>query len=249
MLRIARLEACWSPFLADSDLSRLNTAAGAALAVRPAMVTLLQAMAAATIMTAGAYDPTVGSRLEGGSRWIEHVAIDPVGMVIQAEAGIRIDPAGIGKGLAADLVSTATMADGASGVAVIIGGDGRVSAVDRRTRWLIEIVEPGGASVDRIAVSDGAIATSGFCRAHLVDPSTGARCESADVVQVSVLAGTGSSAEVLTKAVLVGRAERGIIDELDRQGIGVLTLHADGRLSANSTWELHRDGSRSEAAA
>ena len=59
MIRIARLEACWSPFLPGSDVSRLNRAAGSPVAVRPATVTLVQAMAAATIATAGVFDPTV----------------------------------------------------------------------------------------------------------------------------------------------------------------------------------------------
>ncbi len=205
MIRIARLEACWSPFLPDSDVSRLNLAGGAPIVVRPATVTLLQAMAEATIVTDGAYDPTVSGQAAENSPWIDHVAIDADAMVVQTAAGIRIDPGGIGKGLAADLVAADTMADGAAAVAVMIGGDGRVRSDDRAHRWVIEIAGPGGTtSVDRVAVSDGAIATSGFSRAHLVDPSTGGLCEAADVVQVSVLAGTGESAEALTKAVLVG---------------------------------------------
>ena len=170
-------------------------------------------------------------------------------MVVQAGAGISIDPGGIGKGLAGDLVAADTMADGAAAVAVLIGGDGRVRSDDHLHRWAIEIAEPGGSTpVDRIVVSDGAIATSGFCRAHLVDPSTGELCEAGDVIQVSVLAGTGASAEALTKAVLVG-GEPGLADRLDHQGVGVLTVHADGRLSANATWTRHRDPSRDEAVA
>ena len=58
MIRIARLEACWSPFLPGSDVSRLDRAGGAPVAVRPETVTLV-IMAAATIATAGAFDPTV----------------------------------------------------------------------------------------------------------------------------------------------------------------------------------------------
>ncbi len=58
-----------------------------------------------------------------------------------------------------------------------------------------------------------------------------------------MLAGTGASAEALTKAVLLG-GEPGIADRLDRQGVGVLAVHADGRLSANATWQRHRGPSR-----
>ena len=59
MIRIARLEACWSVFLPDSDLSRINDAHGSPISVRPATLTLLRAMAEATAITGGAYDPTV----------------------------------------------------------------------------------------------------------------------------------------------------------------------------------------------
>lgn len=240
MIRIARLEACWSRFLPDSDVSRLNCADGAAIAVRPATVTLLQAMAEATILTDGAYDPTVNGSPAGNTPWIDHVAIDAEAMVVQVASGISIDPGGIGKGLAADLVAANTMVDGAAAVAVMIGGDGRVKSNDRAHRWAIEIAEPGGAAtVDRVAVSDGGIATSGFGRAHLVDPSTGELCVADDVLQVSVLAGTGESAEALTKAVLVGSEPR-IADHLDRQGVGVLAVYANGSVFANATWKLHR---------
>ena len=42
MIRIARLEAAWSTFLPDSDVSRLNRAAGAPVTVRPATVDAAQ---------------------------------------------------------------------------------------------------------------------------------------------------------------------------------------------------------------
>jgi FAD:protein FMN transferase len=249
MIGIARLEACWSPFLPDSDVSRLNLAGGAPIVVRPAAVTLLQAMAEATVMTGGAYDPTVPGQVGERSPWIDRVAIDGEAMVVQLGPGIQIDPAGIGKGLAADLVAAEAMAHGSAAVAIMIGGDGRVESVDGRQRWDIEVAEPGGAmSVDRIEVSNGAIATSGFSWTNLVDPSSGVRREAGDVVQISVLAGTGACAEALTKAVLLG-GEPGIADRLDRQRVGVLAIHADGRLSANKTWLLHRGRSRDAVAA
>ena len=63
-----------------------------------------------------------------------------------------------------------------------------------------------------------------------------------------MLAGTGESAEALTKAVLVG-GDPAIADRLDRQGVGVLAVHADGRLSANATWRACIAPLRDEAAA
>jgi thiamine biosynthesis lipoprotein len=240
MLRIARLEACWSRFLADSDVSRINRAGGRAILVRPDTVRLLQAMAEATAMTGGAYDPTVLGPMVEPSRWPDVVAVDADVSAVQVRAGITIDPGGIGKGLAADLVADQVLAAGATAVAVVIGGDGRVRSVDGSRRWTIDIAAPdGSAMIDRVEVDEAAVATSGCRRAHLVDPSTGELCEPGDIVQASVLAGTGATAEALTKAVIVG-GDPLIADDLDRQGIGVLAVHADGRLSANRVWRRHR---------
>ena len=132
------------------------------------------------------------------------------------------------------------MAAGATAAAVLIGGDGRVASTDGDRRWMIEIAAPSGSSaVDRIEVGDGAVATSGCRRDHLIDPVTREFVRSDDVIQVSVLAGTGASAEALTKAVLIGgdRAspKRSIAKESECSRVG-----ADGRLSANATWRRHR---------
>jgi thiamine biosynthesis lipoprotein len=240
MLRIARLEASWSRFLPDSDVSRINRAGGRTILVRPDTVRLLQAMAEATAVTAGAYDPTVLGPMVEPSRWPDLVAVDTDVGAVQVRAGITIDPGGIGKGLAADIVADQVLAAGACAVAVVIGGDGRVRSIDGERRWAIDIAAPDrSAMIDRVELDEAAVATSGCRRAHLVDPSTGELFQPGDIVQASVLAGTGASAEALTKAVIVGGAPH-IADDLDRQGIGVLAVHSDGRLSANRVWRRHR---------
>jgi thiamine biosynthesis lipoprotein len=193
-------------------------------------------MAEATSVTAGAYDPTVLGPMVAASRWPDVVAVDTDVGVVQVRSGVTLDPGGIGKGLAADLVADEVVVGGATAVAVVIGGDGRVRSRDGTRRWAIDIAAPDeSAMVDRVEVGEAAVATSGCRRAHLVDPTTGRLCEPGDVIQASVLAGTGASAEALTKAVLVG-GDPHISDVLDSQGIGVLAVHADGRLSANRTW-------------
>ncbi len=249
MIRIARLEAAWSTFLPDSDVSRLNRAAGAPVTVRPATVELLKAMVEATVVSAGAYDPTVPGHRPDETPWFEAVAIDPDGATVQADRRLCFDPGGIGKGLAADLVVADTMASGASAVAIFLGGDGRVSSDDGLRRWAIEVAAPDGTtSIDRLELDRGAVATSGCRRAHLVDPVTGRIVEPGEVVQVSVLAGTGATAEALTKAVLLG-GDPHAVDRLDDQGIGVLALRADGRTTANATWGDHRAVSAAGAVA
>ena len=247
MIRIARLEACWSLFLPDSDVSRINRADGASVGVRPATLTLLRTMAEATAVTGGAYDPTVRGP-ESAGPWVEAVAVDVAAAVVQAAPGTTFDPGGIGKGLASDLVVAEAIAAGATAAAVVIGGDGRVaSAAGGKRRWLIEITAPSGSpAVDRIEVGDAAVATSGCTRDHLIDPATRQVVRGETVIQASVLAGTGASAEALTKAVLIGDA--GVAEALDLQGIGVLTVGADGCLTANSTWRRHRPSPERAAA-
>ena len=133
MLRIARLEACWSRFLPDSDMSRINRADGARSLVRPATVTLLQAMAEATAVTAGAYDPTV-RRPDGRASALARRPwpSTPTSAPCRRGLGSPSILGGIGKGLAADIVVDQVIAAGAAAAAVVIGGDGRVS-IDRRS--------------------------------------------------------------------------------------------------------------------
>ena len=175
-------------------------------------------MVEATVVSAGAYDPTVPGHRPDETPWFEAVALDPDGAIVQADRRLCFDPGGIGKGLAADLVVADTMAAGASAVAIFLGGDGRVSSDDGLRRWAIEVAAPDGTtSIDRLELGDGAVATSGCRRAHLVDPVTGRIVEPGEVVQVSVLAGTGATAEALTKAVLLG-GDPHVVDRLDRSG-------------------------------
>jgi FAD:protein FMN transferase len=246
MIRIARLEATWSRFLPDSDISRINAAGGAPVAVRAATVTLLLAMAEATRATDGAYDPTVlhrGTRSNTPCRWLERVSIDATACVVRAD-GVQLDPGGIGKGLGADLVVDSAVADGASAAVVSLGGDVRLAA-PAGSRHVVEIAAPeGDAVLDRIVVADGAVATSGLRRGDLVDPATGEFVAGATggsgvgVVQASVLAGTGAAAEAITKLVLV-RGEA-VLGRLDEAGIGVLAVRGDGSLARNESWRCTR---------
>jgi thiamine biosynthesis lipoprotein len=206
-------------------------------------VTLLQAMAEATRATGGAYDPTVGSaatRSGVPGSWIDLVAIDVAAGVVRVDDGLQLDPGGIGKGLAADVVAAAAVADGASDAVVSLGGDLRTSGPARR-RHLVEVAAPheDEPPIDRIVVGDGAVATSGTRRGDLFDPATGRPVdEGARFVQASVVAATGAWAEAFTKEVMVGGEP--VIDRLDAAGVGVLAVGGDGRLVANSAWRRRR---------
>ena len=141
---LERIEQRWSRFLPDSDISRINLADGRPVVVDPLTLTLIATMAEAWQATHGRYDPTVlpvlvadGYRasiddpcrvtiLPASTRHLGGVAsvtIDTDLRTVTAPAGVALDPGGIGKGLAADLVVTQLLAAGASGALVDIGGD------------------------------------------------------------------------------------------------------------------------------
>lgn len=144
------LERCWSRFLPDSDVTRLNNAAGATVEVDESTITLLSAMTEGWESTAGAYDPSIlpwlcaagydhsiddsrrvtllpdGSMHVGGldpTPSFAAVDIDIARRRVRLPAGLLLDPGGIGKGLAADLAVSLLLDRGAAGALVSIGGD------------------------------------------------------------------------------------------------------------------------------
>lgn len=139
-LRLIELEALWSRFAPGSDIDRLNTAAGSPVPVSRSTITLLQTMVAAANATGGRYDPTVlPALLEAGYRasiddadrittlpsgphrscvGMSEVHIDGDASTVTLPPDVAIDPGGIGKGLAADLVAEQLVLDGAAGALV-----------------------------------------------------------------------------------------------------------------------------------
>ena len=150
--RLADLEARWSRFRPDSEISTLNRAAGRPVAVSPETLTLLALAVLGWQATSGRFDPTVLDALEaaGYDRSLEQLPADRGGMdgsrptpgptpglagirldtnagTVTLPAGIRLDLGGIAKGYAADLLCADLRAGGATGVCVNVGGDLRVS--------------------------------------------------------------------------------------------------------------------------
>ena len=185
---IDHLEECWSRFMSESDISRLNHAAGSILHVDPATVVLLQAMLDGWRITDGAFDPTLLAPLVAlgyAASWhdpaavtslpsgalargdLEQTWIDPVRNLVCAPAGQCLDAGGIGKGLAADMVAARLLAAGADGASVSIGGDVAVRGAPPQTGgWLIGIADPENDDQEcgQLAMIDGGVATSGTLR-------------------------------------------------------------------------------------
>jgi len=166
------LEARWSRFLPDSDISRLNLAAGQPVQVDSATITLLTAMTDAWHATERRFDPsTLQALLEAGYRssiddrvtilpsgvvrlteqhdghgsdgpTIDHIEIDPDTCTVRLPVGLSIDAGGIGKGLAADLAVANALRCGAEGALVGIGGDLSMGGRPPDGGWMVAIEHP-----------------------------------------------------------------------------------------------------------
>lgn len=183
-----RLEASWSRFLPDSDVTRLNLGHSRLIDVEPSTITLVDAMVRAWRLTDHRFDPTtlraltdagystsiVDPRLvtvlPSGDVHFEDAdgaqpAMDDIevaGHAIRLPAGMTIDAGGIGKGLAADLAVAHALESGAYGAMASIGGDVAMSGRPPEGGWTIrvECPVPDDGLVGTIAVSGGGVATS-----------------------------------------------------------------------------------------
>jgi thiamine biosynthesis lipoprotein len=234
------LEARWSRFLPDSEISQLNASAGRSCPVSDDTMLLVERAIEGWRLTDGRFDPTVlGAVVRAGyDRSFDALGPFPTatsvlglgcgGIVVDRDEravtlpyGVGFDPGGIGKGLAADLVVAELLAAGAAGVCVSIGGDVRVAgAPPAGAAWQIGVVdEVAGGRAATVAVVDGAVATSTTRRrrwtsiagdAHHVIDPLLDRPASTGVAAATVVAGTGWCAEVFATAALVAGAADGL---------------------------------------
>jgi FAD:protein FMN transferase len=256
--RIEDLERRWSRFVHDSDTCELTRKAGQFVTVSPDTVVLVRRAVDAFNLTGGAFDPTVlgaiiragygrsfeqlGDNAHGGQSLLgigaSDITIDSAR--VRLPAGTGFDPGGIGKGLAADIVSAEIMAGGAAGACVNLGGDVRVRGTGPDGHgWTVGVEHPWADSpLALVGLADGAVATSttlrrqwqsdGKPRHHLIDPQTGLPSET-DVTLATVIAEDGWMAEVLAKAVvLAGSAHP--FDLLGGTGAEALAVDSSGRI-------------------
>lgn len=256
---VADLERRWSRFVADSDVSRLNAASERPVQVHADTLTLVATMVEAWRLTAGRYDPTVLPVLVRSGyaaslddpRLVtrlcaEDPTADPSGIVVDGAAstvtlpaGLSLDPGGIGKGLAADIVVGRLLDAGAAGALVSIGGD--MSMAGRSPHpdgWILvlEDAEPHSPDLGTIAVSGGGVATSstrsrrwmdqGVERHHLVDPRTRSEATT-DLAAVTVVAPTAWEAEAHATAALLVGSELAL-DHLRAHDLSGLAIGLDG---------------------
>jgi FAD:protein FMN transferase len=264
--RISQLERRWSRFIDTSEISALNRHAGEDVAVSADTVLLVRRAVEAWRITGGGFDPTVlGDVIRAGyDRSFDELDLDsapdgsrraPVSSLgrgctdivvgesnVRLPAGVGFDPGGIGKGLAADLVADETMAAGAAGVCINMGGDLRVRGRSPAAEsWTVAIEHQlAPEPVVLVALTEGAVATSttlrrrwtvdGSDRHHLIDPWTGEASRS-DLTLVSVIASVAWIAEVLAKAELLRGSAR-VFDLVGGTGAEALAVTVAGNILA-----------------
>jgi thiamine biosynthesis lipoprotein len=238
----------FSRFREDSELSRVNRAAGSWCRISAGFEALLRFAIGQARITAGRYDPTLlaAVRSAGYDRDFADVSRGPAGpsgppvpgggwRAIRLEPGrVRIpdgtgiDLGGVAKGWTVDLAAAAALEAGAAWALVNAGGDLRIAGEAPALDVAIEDPADRSAEALRVRLAAGGLATSsirvrawGEGRHHLIDPATGAPADDA-VIQASVWAATCAEAETLaTWALLTGRSA------LDRVAGAIVTRDGD----------------------
>jgi FAD:protein FMN transferase len=263
--RLGELERKWSRFIPSSEISRANAVAGSHVVVSPETLLLVQRAVEGWSATGGSFDPTVlpavvnaGYDRDFASVAAAAASLRPAeaerspgcdGIVCDARIGtitlprgVTFDPGGIGKGLAADLVSEELIERGAHGALVNVGGDLRVRGEPPNgASWDVALDHPGrpGLEMLRVGLLDGAVATTSRARRtwqtavgpahHLIDPGTGRPAASRHLA-VSVVATDSWWAEVVAKAIFVD--ELGV-DAGARFGARVVTVDDTGAVEVD----------------
>lgn len=239
--RLAELERRWTRFDPASEVSMLNAARGAPCLVSAETAHLVETACLAWGRSGGLFDPTMldaiaaagydrdldevraaSTRGRPATRHLPVAASGCAGIeadtrtgLVRLPLGVRIDPGGIGKGLAADLVADALIDAGADGALVNLGGDLRSTGRPPAGGWRVGVENPHSPHhlaatvvVDPASTRAAAATSSPLKRRwmtdhgpahHLLDPHTGAPLTSA-LASITALAATAWWAEALTKA-------------------------------------------------
>ena len=271
-LRLVDLEHKWSRFIDMSEISLINNSDGKEMYVSADTVTLVRYLVDAQSRTHGLFDPSLlpaliglgygASRLDNSmksdiapnAQWaipLSETRIDSASGAVRLPSGATLDPGGLGKGLAADIVATELISLGASGVCVSIGGDMRIAGESEGNGgWSVAVESPFNESNDltTLVLKSGGIATSSTRGKrwvgplgemhHVLNPSTSTPLtESAgQLVQSTVLASEAVWAEVFATALLVGGLEQGM-PLIDQLGMAAMAVTVDGDLIESSTWK------------
>ena len=259
-------EARWSRFLPTSDITRLNWAEGSSVEIDPVTVRLITAMREAADLTGGDFDPTLLPDLIASGYAASVVAPDLVttlpasasgpgrlagltldGASVRMPVGTTLDPGGLGKGLAADIICEFGLAEGAWGIMAEISGDIVVAGrAPDAVAWLLGVEDPFDTArhLTTVRIARGAIVTSSqrkrrFAtpageRHHLINPRTRMSAVS-DIQTVTIIAATGVRAEAIAKSGFVRPVDE-YLAWLPEVGAAGLLVDSAGGHHASHNW-------------
>lgn len=184
---LAQLDLVASRFRPDSEISRLNAAAGAPTMVSPLLARVIAVALDVAAITDGIVDPTVGTAMDtiGYDRDFDEVVrrdartelSEPVpapgwrtvhldrehGLVTLAR-GVQLDVGSSAKAFAADETAELAQRELGAGVLVNLGGDIAVAGTPPEEGWPIRVTDDHAATPDAqgqtIAITAGGLATS-----------------------------------------------------------------------------------------
>lgn len=259
-------EQLWSRFIDDSDITRINWSEGKPVRVAPLTRQLIAAMVSGHTLTQGVYDPTLlpdvleagyssssidssrTTRLPESAHAPGHLeGVQFTDEFVMVPRGTTLDPGGIAKGFAADLIAQSALDQGAYGVMVELGGDIVVQGdAPDGVAWRLGIEDPfvPDAHASIVRIQRGAVATSSQLKKrfgegadsthHLINPVTHSSAD-ARAQTVTVIAASGARAEVLTKRGFVDKAED-FLAWLPSVGGAGLIIFADGSQQVSTNW-------------
>lgn len=259
--RMSGLEAVFSRFRPDSQLSRLNQN-GLLPDPHPALVETLLHSLRYSLLTAGVFDVTIEPVLalyrsaakRGELPHPEVVArtrqlVDYRQLILDSEKvhfatpGMAITLDGIAKGTIIDQGAAALSARGFERVLVEVGGDMQARGAGAEGDWRIGIQSPRHLAEGPLTIAtlrDQALATSGdyfnyfsadFSAHHIIDPRTGA--SPSELSSVSVLAQTACEADALSTSVLALGAREGLALIASLPGVEALLVTKAGEKLAS----------------
>lgn len=263
-----RLERLWTRFDSASDVQRLNWAEGRPTEVDPLTVRLMEELKKANAISDGDFDPTllpalldVGytasladskrvTTLPESARAPGNAAgIVVSGTTVTMPRGTTIDAGGMGKGLAGDLVCALARELGAYGVMAEFLGDIVVGgAAPDGVAWRLGIEDPFDTEKElaQVRLSSGAIVTSSQRKRrfgatdkhHLLSPTDVSSAQTT-VQTATVIAGTGSHAEALSKSAFV-RQPDAFLEWLPTHSAAGMVVLEDGHIRTSTNWEIYR---------
>ncbi|HXJ64586.1 MAG TPA: FAD:protein FMN transferase, partial [Actinomycetota bacterium] len=237
----------FSRFVPDSELNRVNDAAGRFVPVSDLFADTLRTALRVAEETDGVVDPTLGAAIESAGYTRDFAMLEPddrppgapvpgawrrvlvFGRQVGNPVGVRLDLNGVVKAMAVD------------DALALLRGEGFVSAGgDVAARGELTVALPDG---EPVTLRQGALATSGdtgrrwlrggVVQHHLIDARTGAPARS-PWSEVTACGATCLAADVAAKAgYLLG--EEGP-EWLDRRGIPARFRTKDGDAVPNETW-------------